>query len=59
MTVTICRINTMFDGLILALYLLITIAKDFFCERNCIFYGGRLMLSVNILCTSQMCECKN
>jgi len=49
----------MFDGLILALYLLITIAKDFFCERNCIFYGGRLMLSVNILCTSQMCECKN
>ena len=42
----LCRINTMFEDLILAIYLLMT---KIFCECNCIFYGGRgRMVSVNI-----------
>jgi len=30
----------MFEDLIVAFYLLITIVLRFFCECNCIFYGG-------------------
>jgi len=32
----------MFEDLILAFYLLITIVQRFFRECNCIFYGGRV-----------------
>jgi len=39
----LCRINTMFEDLILAFYLIMIIQKNwFFCECNCIFYGGRV-----------------
>ena len=36
----LCQINTMFEDLFFAFYLLITIPQRFFCECYCIFYGG-------------------
>ena len=38
----LCRINTMFEDLLLAFCLFITILQRYFCERYCIFYGGRV-----------------
>ena len=42
----------MFEDLILAFYLLITIVQRFFCKCNCIFYGG------NILCKEPLSSAK-
>ena len=38
----LCQMNTMFEDLFLAFYLLITILQRFFGECYCIFYGGRV-----------------
>jgi len=46
----------MFEDVILAFYLLITIVPRYFCKCNCIFYGGNISCWAYTFCVNNRCR---